>query len=161
MPSHLIHVSEGIDEEGQLYVRREWASSKFGLVEMQVPDDFISQGWGPAYVPESSDTLEDVHAHFDQLVEDSILTLDEQARSALSSSVYSTRLQGQPRVVPKPPIPPQSVHTKFSTTYALQLLSHRNVFHNIRSDTQSSGASSSSCGCNCFSATTFDCCPLK
>ena len=39
-----IRVSEGIDEEGQLYVRREWTSSKFGLVEMQVPDDFTPQG---------------------------------------------------------------------------------------------------------------------
>jgi hypothetical protein len=78
-------VAEGIDEEGRLYLRwREWAtrkgSGKFGHVEMPVPDDFMPQGWGPAYVPESSDTLEDVLARLDQLVEDGILTADEQAR---------------------------------------------------------------------------------
>jgi hypothetical protein len=28
MPSSLLRVSEGIDEEGQLYVRREWAARK-------------------------------------------------------------------------------------------------------------------------------------
>ena len=82
--SHPLRVSEGIDEEGQLYVRREWANSKFGLVEMQVPGDFTPQGWGPAHVPESSDTLEEVHAHLDQLVEDGILAAEERSHSAMS-----------------------------------------------------------------------------
>ena len=45
-PCNAAQMSEGIDEEGPLYVRREWAGSKFGLVEMQVPDDFTPQGWG-------------------------------------------------------------------------------------------------------------------
>jgi hypothetical protein len=78
---NVIHVSEGVDEEGQLHIRREWASGKFGLVEMQVPDDFTPPGWGPAYVPEGSDTLEEALAHLDQLVEGGILTADERARS--------------------------------------------------------------------------------
>ncbi len=72
---------EEIGEEGQLYVRREWASGKFGLVEMQVPDDFTPQGWGPAYVLESGDKLEEVLAHLDRLVKDGILTEEERARS--------------------------------------------------------------------------------
>ncbi len=60
---------------------RERARGKFGPVEMQVPDDFTPQGWGPAYVPESSDTLQEVYAHLDQLVEDGIFTAEERARS--------------------------------------------------------------------------------
>ncbi len=76
-----MHVSEGIEEEDQLYVRREWASSKFGLVEMQVPDDFTSHGWGPVYIPESSDTWEEVYTHLDRLVRDGVLTTEERARS--------------------------------------------------------------------------------
>jgi hypothetical protein len=60
---------------------RERASGKFGLVQMQVPDDFTPHRWGPACVPESSDTLEEVHAHLDQLVEEGILTAEERACS--------------------------------------------------------------------------------
>jgi hypothetical protein len=48
---------------------------------MQVPGDFTPQGWGPAYVPESSDTLEEVHAHLDQLIGDGTLTSEERVRS--------------------------------------------------------------------------------
>lgn len=48
---------------------------------MQGPDDFTPHGWGPAYVPESSDTLEEVLDYLDQLVEDSILTSEERVRS--------------------------------------------------------------------------------
>jgi hypothetical protein len=36
---------------------------------------------GAVYVPESSDTLEEVLAHLDQLVEDGILTAEERGRS--------------------------------------------------------------------------------
>jgi hypothetical protein len=53
----------------------------FGLAGHAVPDDFTLQEWGPAYVPESSDTLEEVHAHLAQLVEDGILTQEERTRS--------------------------------------------------------------------------------
>jgi hypothetical protein len=74
-------VSEGVDEEGRPYVRHEWASSKFGLSEMQVPDDYTPQGWGAAHVPESSGTLAEVLTHLDQLVEDSILKAEERAFS--------------------------------------------------------------------------------
>ena len=84
-----IHVSEGIDEEGQLYVRREWASSKFGLVEMQVPDDFTPQGWGPAYVPESSDTLEEVLAHLDSWLRTAFSLRKNALAAKRSISTYS------------------------------------------------------------------------
>ncbi len=43
--------------------------------------DFTPHGWGPAYVPESSDTLEEVLAHLNMLVEEGILMPEERARS--------------------------------------------------------------------------------
>ncbi len=61
--------------------RREWASGKFGLIAIQAPDDFTPHGWGPAYVPESNDTLEEVLAHISMLVEEGILMPEERARS--------------------------------------------------------------------------------
>jgi hypothetical protein len=90
-----IHVFEGIDDEGQLYLRRrEWASGKFGLVEVQAPDDFASHGWGPAYVPESSGTLEVVLAHLDSMVADGILTSEERTRS---EELYRRLFSDQPQ----------------------------------------------------------------
>jgi hypothetical protein len=48
---------------------------------MQMPDDFTPQGWGPAYVPESSDTFEEVLGHLDGMVADGVLTSEERGRS--------------------------------------------------------------------------------
>ncbi len=42
--------------------RREWASGKFGLIAIQAPRDFTPHGSGPAFAPESTDTLEEVLA---------------------------------------------------------------------------------------------------
>ncbi len=72
---------EGIDEEGQLYVRREWASGKFGLIATQAPNDFTPHGWEPAYVPESDDILEEVLVHLNTLVEEGILMPEERVCS--------------------------------------------------------------------------------
>jgi len=70
-----VHVFEGIDEDGQLYVRREWGLGG------KPPDDFIPHSWGPAYVPESGETLDQVLADLDRMVKKGILTTEERARS--------------------------------------------------------------------------------
>ena len=66
---------EGIDEDGQLYVRREWG------IGGKPPNDFTPHNWGPAYVPESSDTLETVLADLDRMAEKGILFPEDRARS--------------------------------------------------------------------------------
>ena len=77
----VIHVFEGVDAEGQLYVRREWATSKWGIVDMQAPDDFTPHSWGPAYAPDGSDTLDEILTHLEEMVEKGILSPGERARS--------------------------------------------------------------------------------
>ena len=74
------------------------ATSKFGLVEKQMPDDFTPQGWGPAYVPESSDTLEEVQAHLDRLAKNGILAAEKRARSETfyQSLLHANTLQHEP-----------------------------------------------------------------
>ena len=71
---NVVRVYEGIDAEGQLYVRREWAIG-------EPPDDFKPHGWAWAYVPDSGDTLEQVLADLDEMVAKGILTPEKRVRS--------------------------------------------------------------------------------
>jgi len=71
---NVVRVLEGIDDDGQLYVWREWAVG-------EPPDDFTPHSWGLAFTPDGSDTLDEVLAHLDEMVEKGILTTEERARS--------------------------------------------------------------------------------
>ena len=71
---NIVRVLEGIDDDGQLYVRREWAVG-------EPPDDFTPHSWGLAFTSDGSDTLDEVLAHLDEMVEKGILTTEERARS--------------------------------------------------------------------------------
>ena len=55
-------------------VRREWAIG-------EPPDDFKPHDWGLAFAPDGSDTLDEVLAHLDEMVEKGILSPEERARS--------------------------------------------------------------------------------
>lgn len=70
-----VHIFEGIDEDGQLYVRREWAKAD------DPPAEFTPHAWGPAFAPDGSNTLVEVLAHLEVLVENGTLTSEDRDRS--------------------------------------------------------------------------------
>ncbi len=73
-----IHVFEGIDENGQLYLRRVWG---LGIVE-HTPADFTSHDWEPMFIPsDKSNSLDEIRAHLNRLVEDRALTPADRDRS--------------------------------------------------------------------------------
>ncbi len=73
-----IHVSEGIGEDGQLYLRRVWG---LNIVE-HPPEDFSSHDWEPMFQPtDHLYSLDDIRTHLNRLVEDESLTPEERDQS--------------------------------------------------------------------------------
>ena len=70
---NVVRVYEGIDEYGQLHVRRGWAIG-------EPPEDFRPHSWGLAFTPDGGDTLEEVLGHLKGLADQGILTPDEHLR---------------------------------------------------------------------------------
>jgi hypothetical protein len=86
-----IHVSEGIGEDGQLYLRRVWGLSS---VE-HAPEDFSSHDWEPMFQPdELPDSLNNIRTHLNRLVEDKCLTPEERN---LSGAFYRRLFATKPR----------------------------------------------------------------
>ncbi len=73
-----VKVSQGIDQEGQLYEQREWDLGAHGP---PVPKSFIPHEWQPAFLPEWGIDLDFVLVQLELLVENDALSPEEHTRS--------------------------------------------------------------------------------
>ena len=83
-----VHVFEGIDADGQLFVRREWG------LPGEPPDDFKPHSWGLAFAPDGSDTLDDVLTRLDDLVKLESLSPEEHTRSEAFYRRFFSKTEG-------------------------------------------------------------------
>ena len=82
---------EGIDYDGQLYIRSDPPQTRQGIAASQTLTGSPEPDWEPWFSPSRGDTLEIVLAHLDELVEDDLISVEEHARS---EAFYRRLFQG-------------------------------------------------------------------
>lgn len=76
-----VHVTVGIDDEGQLYSRRDWGATRWGIADTFRPDNYTGHNWRPEFTLEQGDTLERALKRLDEMVRNDTLTPEDRARS--------------------------------------------------------------------------------